>query len=134
MGIKYNEEKKHYLVAYYRHHPKLGTRSIRRQGIKTRQEAERVYKQLVFKWAEKFKMNLHPTWPEVIEQFLEYYANCGIQKNTLANYRQCLKLNTYKIWEKKRINEFSTLELREFIQEDLAHLSEVHKKNMLKIH
>lgn len=132
MGIKYDEVKKHYVVAYYRRHPKLGTRNVRRQGIKTKAEAERVYKELILLWGERFNRNMHPLWPEVVEQFLEYYANCGIQKNTLANYRQCLKLNTYERWGKKRINEFTTLEIRVFIQDELTHLSEAHRKNMLK--
>ena len=48
MGIKYNEELKHYVVSYHRRHPiTKKKRSIRRQGIKTKVEAERVYKKLI---------------------------------------------------------------------------------------
>ena len=133
MGIKYDREKSHYVVTYHRRHPVTKqTRSLRRQGIKTRSEAERVYKQLIIKMGEKFNENLHPLWPELVEKFLEYYANCGIAKNTIKTYEQCLKANTYHIWGKKRVNEFSTSEIRDFILEDCAEYSEAHRKNMLK--
>jgi site-specific recombinase XerD len=67
-----------------------------------------------------------------VAKFLEYYANCGIAKNTLQNYKQCIEANTFHLWNKKRVNEFSTAELRDFIQIDMSKFSEAHRKNMLK--
>ena len=133
MGIKYDREKKHYVVTYHRRHPVTKqSKSIRRQGIKTKYEAERVYKELIIKMGEKFNENLHPLWPDLVEKFLDYYANCGIAKNTLKNYEQCIKANTFHIWGKKRINEFSTSEIRDFILDDCAKFSEAHRKSILK--
>ncbi len=133
MGIKYDQAKKHYVVTYSRRHPVTRIpRSLRRQGIKTKPEAERVYRELIIKLGEKFNENLYPLWTELVAKFLEYYANCGIAKNTIQNYKLCLEANTFHLWEKKRVNEFTTAELRDFIQEDMGKFSEAHRKNMLK--
>ena len=133
MGIKYDRKKNHYVVTYHRRCPVLRqSRSLRRQGIKTKAEAEKVYKELIIKWVEKYNENSHPFWPELVEKFLDYYANCGIAKNTLKNYKDCLKANTYPIWGRKRINTFTTSEIRDFILEDCAKYSQAHRKNMLK--
>lgn len=134
MGIKFDEKTNSYVVTYHRRHPvSRASKSIRRQGIKTKVEAEKIYKELIIKLSEKFNENLHPLWPEIVARFLEYYANCGNAKNTVKNYKQCIEANTFPIWSKKRINEFSTGEIRDFIQEDLGKFSEAHRKSMLKI-
>lgn len=134
MGIKFDEKKNYYVVSYHRRHPVTrASKNISRRGIKTKAEAEKIYKELIIKLSEKFNENLHPLWPEIVARFLEYYANCGNAKNTVKNYKQCIEANTFPIWSKKRINEFSTGEIRDFIQEDLGKFSEAHRKSMLKI-
>ncbi len=133
MGIKYDVEKKYYIVTYSRRHPITRIpRSLRRQGIQSKAEAQKVYKELIIRLGEKFNENLYPLWPDLVEKFLEYYANCGIAKNTLQPYKQCIEANIFHLWNKKRVNEFSTAELRDFIQEDMGKFSEAHRKNMLK--
>ena len=134
MGIKYDEKTNSYAVTYHRRHPvSRASKSIRRQGIKTKSEAEKVYRDLIIKMSNKFNENLYPLWTEIVARFLEYYANCGNAKNTVKNYKQCIEANTFTIWSRKRINEFSTGEIRDFIQEDLERFSEAHRKSMLKI-
>lgn len=133
MGIKYDQVKKSYVVTYSRRHPVTREpRGLRRQGVKSFSEAEKVYKELIITLGEKFNENLYPLWTELVTKFLEYYANCGIAKNTIQNYKLCLEANTFHLWEKKRVNEFTTAELRDFIQEDMGKFSEAHRKNMLK--
>lgn len=133
MGIKYSEEQKHYIVTYHRRHPVTKkSRGVRRQGIKTRQEAERVYKKLIILMGEKMNEVLYPFWPEVVKQFLVSFMNRGIAKNTLINYESTLKAHTFKKWEKRHINEISTTEIRDLILEDMGDYSESHKKSMLK--
>lgn len=133
MGIKYDEKTKTYIVTYHRRHPiHKQTRSLRRQGIKTMVQAEKVYRNLVVRMGEKFNENMHPFWPEVVARFLEYYANCGIAKNTIKNYQQCIQANTFTLWQRKRINEISTADVRDLIQENMAKFSEAHRKSMLK--
>ena len=133
MGIKFNHKTNTYIVTYHRRHPTTKiTKTLRRQGIKTKGEAEKAYRDLIIKMGEKFNENLYPLWPELVAKFLEYYANCGVAKNTLRNYKQCIEANTFSLWGKKRINEFTTAEIRDFIQEDMGKFSEAHRKSMLK--
>ena len=133
MGIKYNRELKNYVVSYHRRHPiTKKTKTIRRQGIKTKVEAERVYKKLIILMGEKMNEVLYPYWPEVAKQFLVSFMNRGIAKNTLINYESTLKAHTFKKWEKRHINEITTTEIRDLILEDMGHYSESHKKSMLK--
>jgi len=133
MGIKYDYKRKHFIVSYSRRHPiTKKPRGIRRIGIKTRAEAEKVYKALILELGEKFNENLNPLWTEIVSKFLEFYANSGIAKNTLKNYESCLQIHTFEKWKNKRIDEVTTSDIREVILEDLGGHSEAHRKNMLK--
>jgi integrase len=133
MGIKYDENKKHYVVSYSRRHPiTKQSRGLRRQGIKTKYEAEKVYRGLIIKLANKFNEAVHPLWPIVVEDFLTFFANRGIANNTLINYKSSLELHTCTRWENIRINEITTSDIRNLILEDLSTFSESHRKSMLK--
>jgi integrase len=133
MGIKYDYKRKDFNVSYSRRHPVTRqSRGLRRTGIKTRGEAEKVYKRLILELGEKFDENLNPFWTDVVTDFLEFYANCGIAKNTLKNYQSCLEIHTFVKWQGRRIDEISTSDIREVILEDLSKHSDGHKKNMLK--
>jgi integrase len=133
MGIKYDRQKNHYVVTYHRRHPVTRmTRSLRRQGIKTREEAERAYKKLIIRMGEKFNEVLHPLWTDVVKEFLISYMNRGIANNTLKNYKTTLEAHTFKRWEVRHINQITTSDIRDLIVEDMAKYSESHKKSMLK--
>jgi integrase len=133
MGIKFDRQKNHYVVTYHRRHPvSRVTRSLRRQGIKTKEEAERVYKKLIIRMGEKFNEVLHPLWTEVVKEFLISYMNRGIANNTLKNYKTTLEAHTFTKWREKHINQITTSEIRDLIVEDMAKYSESHRKSMLK--
>ena len=133
MGIKYCEEKNYYIVSYSRRHPVTKqSRNIQRRGIKTKHEAERVYKQLIIKLANKFNEVVDPFWPEVVEKFLISFSNRGIANNTLINYESSLRAHTFDTWGSRRINEITTGDIRDLILENLSHFSESHRKSMLK--
>lgn len=133
MGIKYCKEAKEYTVSYHRRHPQTKRScSLRRKGIKTKVEAEKVYKQLIVELTQKFYEAQHPLWIEVVEGFLVHFTNQGMAKNTILNYRGSLRLHTFKKWNKVRIHEISTGDIRDLIQDDLSSFSEAYRKSMLK--
>ncbi|MBD66532.1 MAG: site-specific integrase [Halobacteriovoraceae bacterium] len=133
MGIKYNEAKKYYEVSYSRRHPLTKqSRSIRRVGIRTKGEAQKVFKQIKNELLRKFYDMAHPYWAEVVERFITHFVNSGMANNTVINYKTTLRAHTFEKWKFKRINEITTSEIRDFILEDLASYSEAHRKNMLK--
>ena len=133
MGIKYNEAKKYYEVSYSRRHPLTKqSRSIKRVGIKTKAEAQKVHRHIKNELLRKFYDMAHPYWTEVVERFITHFVNSGMANNTVINYKTTLRAHTFEKWKFKRINEISTSEIRDFILEDLANYSEAHRKNMLK--
>ena len=133
MGIKYNEAKNYYEVSYSRRHPLTKqSRSIRRVGIKTKAEAQKVQRQIKNELLRKFYDMSHPYWIEVVEKFITHFVNLGMANNTVINYKTTLRAHTFEKWKFKRINEITTSEIRDFILEDLASYSEAHRKSMLK--
>ncbi len=133
MGIKYNRERKHYVVSYHKRHPLTKEKkTIRRQGIKTKEEAERLYKKLIILMEEKINKVLHHFWETVVEEFLISFANRGIANNTIKNYRTTLIAHTYPKWGTRHINEIASGDIRDLIIVDMASYSESHKKSMLK--
>ncbi len=131
--IKYIEEKKYYRVSYSRRHPvtKSAT-SITRTGIKSMEEAKKVYNDLIIQMEKKFQRSLHPLWPEVVENFIEHFKNRGIAQNTIKNYMTGLYAYTVPRWRKKQINDITTSEIRELILDGLAQKSETLRKDILK--
>ena len=131
--IKYIEEKKSYRVSYSRRHPvtKAAT-SLTRTGIKTMEEAKKVYKELIIKMEQKFQRSLFPLWPEMVDRFLENYKNRGMGNNTILNCRSGLYAYTLPRWKKKQINEITTSDIREIIVVDLADKSDSQRQNILK--
>ena len=131
--IKYDEAKKSYSVSYSRRHPvtKEST-SLRRIGIKTMEEAKKVYNELIIKMEQKFSRSLYPLWPEIVDRFIEHFKNRGIANNTVYNYKTGLYSHTIPRWEKKQINEITTSDIRELVLDQLADRSEASRKNVLK--
>lgn len=86
MGIKYDHAKKYYIVTYSRRHRVTREpKSLRRQGIKTKCDAERVHRELIVKMSDKLNEVIDPFWPEVVKKFLINFSNRGVANNTLIN-------------------------------------------------
>lgn len=131
--IKFDGASKTYRVSYSRRHPvtKAAT-SLNRRGIKTMDEAKKVYNELIIKMEQKFSRSLYPLWPEIVDRFIEHFKNRGIANNTVYNYQTGLYLHTVERWGKKQINEITTSEIRELVLDQLAHRSDATKKDVLK--
>jgi len=133
MGIKYIRETKNYRVTYYKRNPVTKKKiTMKRQGIETKLQAEKVYKNLILLMEEKINAAMFPYWPQIVDDFLVSFRNRGIAKNTIINYETTLKAHTYSKWEKKFINKITTTEIRDLIIDDMGKYSESHKKSMLK--
>ena len=131
--IKYDEKAKSYRVSYSRRHPvtKAAT-SLNRRGIRTMEEAKKVYNELIIKMEQKFNRSLYPLWPEIVDRFIEHFKNRGIANNTVYNYETGLYAHTIKRWEHKQINEIGTSDIRELVLTELADRSEASRNNVLK--
>jgi integrase len=131
--IKYEEKTKSYRVSYSKRHPvtKAAT-SLTRRGIRTMEEAKKVYKELIIKMEKKLNRSLYPLWPEIVDRFIEHFKNRGIANNTVYNYETGLYAHTVKRWEHKQINEIETREIRELILTELMDRSESLRNSVLK--
>lgn len=131
--IKYDEQKKTYRVSYSRRHPvtKAAT-SLNRTGIRTMEEAKKVYNELIIKMEQKFQRSLYPLWPEIVDRFIEHFRNRGIAKNTIHNYKTGLYAHTVERWGRKQVNEITTSEIRELVLDHLADKSDALRKDVLK--
>jgi len=133
MGIKYIRETRNYKVTCYRRNPVDKKKiTMKRQGIATKAQAEKVYKKLILLIEDKINESMFAYWPQAVNDFLVSFKNRGIAKNTLINYETTLKAHTYSKWGNKFINKITTTEIRDLIMEDMAKYSESHKKSMLK--
>lgn len=133
MGIKYNEAKQYYEVSYSRRHPQTKkSRNIKRIGIKTKAEATKVYKQIQNELLRRFFESTHPYWKDIVEEFILYFTNLGMNKNTVLNYKSSLRAHTLKLWNGKRVNEITSSDIRDLIIDNLSEYSEAHRKNMFK--
>jgi integrase len=133
MGIKYNELKENYEVSYSRRHPVTKTsRNIKRVGIRTMAEANKVHVQIKNELMRRFFNDKHPYWVDIADRFIVHFINLGMANNTVINYKGSLRAHTYEKWKNKRINEITTSEIRDLIVDDLANYSEAHRKSMFK--
>lgn len=131
--IKYDEQKKTYRVSYSRRHPVTKAASnLNRTGIRTMEEARKVYNELIIKMEQKFQRSLYPLWPEVVDRFIEHFKNQGVAKNTIYNYKTGLYAHTVERWKRKQINEITTSEIRELVLDHLADKSDALRKDVLK--
>lgn len=133
MAIKWDEEKQYYIVGYSRRDPVTKiSRNLQRRGIKTRKEAEKVYKRLQVELFEKFYEFRHPYWKDVVEKFLDRFESEGVAKSTFINYQGTLRKHTYDKWNRKRIHQIDTKDIRDLIYEDLKDFSEAFQQSALK--
>lgn len=133
MAIIYNEVSKSWDVSYAERHPvSRKPYSLKRRGISSKAEANRVYNQLVIQLHEKLKESVVPKWSDVVEEFLSASLARGLRNHTVENYGLCLKAHTFQCWEEKLVDAITTFEITDLVKVQLAHRSPSHQKNMLK--
>ena len=130
MGIS-KDENGTYKVEYWKRHPKTSKPTrIARQGIKTKAEAKRVYRQLIVEMEAKFHKQEIPTWKNLVLDF--YDANETRTQKTMDNFLVCIKAHTFRRWGDRTVYTITTQEIRVLIQKKLAEKSPSHRKNILK--
>jgi integrase len=134
MAIKLNESDQTYEVSYYKRHPitRVPIRAFR-VGIKTQAEAKRVYAELVVQVADKLKEQVVPRWRSFIEEYFKASLEKDMAKKTVDNYAVCLRAHTLEDWGNRRLDSFTTQQIRELIKTKVGDRSPGTQKSMLKI-
>ena len=132
MSIKFNDEQKFYEVQYSKRHPITRQAvTLRRKGIKSRAEAQRVERELVVLVERKLHEAVSPRWSLVIDTFEKEASSLGLSIRSVENCVNTVRKHTLH-WSDRTVDSFSSGELREVITGSMSHLSEHHRKSMLK--
>src|SRR4051794_5645200 len=116
MGIKYIEQEG-YKVSYCKRNPKTGVPvGASRKGIKSMAEAKRVHNELVLQVERKINEAIVPTWPMVVERYLNACTEKEISKKTVENYSICLNAHT-AAWNNRLVDSITSEEIRTLIKE-----------------
>lgn len=133
MGYKYNDKYGGYDVYFSKRHPITRVPvSIRRRGVKTLAQAQRVERELIAEVSARLKGDTVPTWSTSVEAYLSHARETGISANTIDDYASGLRAHTISSWGDKTIDTITTQEIRDLIEERVGHRSPSHQKNILK--
>jgi integrase len=133
MGIKLDMKTKTYTVQYSKRHPiTRKPKTLRRKGIKTKAEANRVYAELITQIHEVFQKTVIPCWQSVVNEFIDDFKLRDISMKTVETYNYCLKSHTFKLWEDRLVDSILSTEIRDVIESKQETHSTSHRKNLLK--
>ncbi len=134
MGVKFNDRTGFYEASYSQRHPITRMPvTLRRLRIRTKSEAERVYRELIVSVNDKIRRKTIPDWPTAVEAYLKHALNEGFMSITIENYRLCLTAHTFGPWCDKLIDQISTDEIRELIRGKEKSHSVSTQKSILKM-
>ncbi|MBL7556485.1 MAG: site-specific integrase [Bdellovibrionaceae bacterium] len=133
MGIKLDIETNTFSVIYSKRHPKTRVPvGLRRKGIKTKQEAKRVYDELVVQVDRKIREQIVPTWKSVIEDYISSLQVADITNTTRYNREKLLRYHTIQAWGSKHIDEITTDDIHRLLNDRLLGNAESHRKFFIK--
>jgi integrase len=117
----------HFLVRHSVRQPKTNkVIGLKREGIPTRREAERIEKELIIKVNEKVHRELVPTWGDCLIKYLDSLPANGLTQKTIYQRTKILKAYTIPIWEKRGIESFDANELRVFFDTEFKNNAPTH--------
>lgn len=89
-------------------------------------------RELVIEVERKLLDKKGETWEKVVKKFLTYNKETNWTFKTYENYESTIKAHTFEKWGSRPVRDITTGEIRNLINNDLAHLSESTRKSMLK--
>lgn len=95
-------------------------------------EAKRVYAELVLQVEEKLKEQAVPRWGVLLERYFQACLEREMSKKTVDNYAICLRAYTLEEWGNRRMDTFTTQQIRDLIKAKVGDKSPGHQKNLLK--
>jgi|GEM_PF-926871 len=133
MAINYCEKTKTYTVSYHKRHPVTREpMSMRRIGIKSKAEANRVYAELVVLVDKKINSESVPTWAEAVGQYIQDCRLRGLSENMISGYEHCLNAFTMEQLGHMAINKITREDVFDCFNSATEGKSESFKKWVLK--
>jgi integrase len=134
MAIKLNKNlsPQTYEVSFSKRHPITRVPVVlRRKGIKSKAEAQRIYHELIIEVEDKLRRSVVPTWNETLDKFLISSRERGLMLKTLYASEKTLRAHTNQ-WDGRSVDSITTQEIRDLLHANLCNKSESHKKYVLK--
>ncbi|MBC7456800.1 MAG: site-specific integrase [Bdellovibrionaceae bacterium] len=133
MGIKYNEVTKFYEVSYSKRHPVTGVPyPMKRKNIKSKVEANSVYRELIIAIDNKLKAKIVPSWAKVLDLYFESIRLESLTEKTIYTRDKVLRKHTLDVWGPKLIDEITTQEILATLNKNFHDKAESHKKYFIK--
>jgi len=122
-----------YRVSVHKRNPETGRpETLRRSGIKSRALAERTEKELYIKMGEYLHRKIVPTWGRFFEEYLKHIRINGLQESTIYNIEKNLRYHTMAAWSDTCLDNISTEDIFNLVQERLGLNKEAHRLYVLK--
>lgn len=132
MGIKLMPNGKYKVTVHKRNPITRQPETLRREGLKTRAQAERAQRELLISLGERIHRKVVPLWSKFLDEYLQHMRNNGLKNSTIYNTEKCLKHHTLPAWTEKCLDQVTTEDINKIKNERLAQSSESHKKCVLK--
>ena len=133
MSIKYDEQTKSYTVRHSKRHPitRQPYPMVRRK-IKSKVEADKVYRELVIAVENKLKAKIMPSWAKLLDLYFESIQLESLTEKTIYTRNKVLRKHTVDVWGLKLIDEIKTQDILEVLNRNFVGNSESHKKFFIK--
>ena len=132
MGIKLDQNTNTYNVSFSKRHPITKQPiTLRRIGIQTKVDAQKVHRELLDLVYRKIHVARHPIWRILVEKFLAEARLRGLYEKTLSDYESCLRAATFDCWADRTCESITTQEIRALMYEKYSEHSPSHQQNFL---
>lgn len=132
MGIKIDKDNT-FIVSYSKRHPKTRLPVVmRRKGIKSKSEANRVLADLIVIVNDKLKRTIIPKWPAFLQQYLKFLDESDLMNGTIYGRRKSLEKYTIPLWNEKYIDQISSQDIHGILKASFNDKAESHKKYFIK--
>lgn len=124
-----------YTVSYSKRHPTTRKpKSLRRKGIKTKAEAQRVYTKLVLEVSKAHdnKGSAKMVWRDLLQEYFQSLVDRDLHPATIYGHQSCLNAHTLERWGNRGIGDITNSEILNLLKKDLGDKSTSHRKSMRK--
>lgn len=133
MGFKLDEKSGLWEAYFSKRHPLTRQPvTLRRRGLKSQAEARRVERELIGAVEMRLVEEKSPLWREAVVAYLSFAKELGYTNHTIHDYETGLYAYTMERWGSRRVNSITTAQVRDLLNNDLAHLAASTRKNALK--
>lgn len=133
MGISLDSKTKTWVAYHSKRHPTTKIpKNLKRIGIKSKVEAQRVFNSLVIKLDKAFRTQIQPTWNQFLDEYFIHLQTADITNTTRYNREKLLRYHTQEAWGSKHIDEITHEIIHNMLKTRLKDNKESSRKCFIK--